>query len=152
MIKKNLIKVILLLFFISGCGYNPIFSNKDSNFSIYESSTSGNKKLSKVINNRLSNYKNSNNLKKFSLTIETYLNKKVASRDTKGNPKTYSINLVSNILVRDLEGNENKKLFSKTINYNNTDNKSKLKKYENQTSKNLAEKISEEIIIYLRSI
>ena len=114
MIKKNLIKLILLFFFISGCGYSPIFSNKDSNFSIYELSTTGDKKLNKVINNRLNSYKDSNGSKKISLTIETYLNKKVASRDTKGNPKTYSINLKSNILVTDLKGNENKKSFSKS--------------------------------------
>tara|TARA_B100000965_G_scaffold359752_1_gene340031 strand:- start:1250 stop:1708 length:459 start_codon:yes stop_codon:yes gene_type:complete len=152
MLKKNLIKLILLFFFISGCGYSPIFSNKDSNFSIYELSTSGNNKLNKIIDNRLNSYKDSDGLKKFSLIIETYLDKKVASRDTKGNPKTYSINLKSNILVKDLKGNEYKKSFLKSINYNNKENKSKLKKYENQTSKNLAEKISEEIIIYLRSI
>ena len=152
MIKNKLIKIILLFFFISGCGYSPIFSNKDSNFTIYELSTTGNNKLNKIIHNRLNNYKESNNTKKFSLTIETYLDKKVASRDTKGNPKTYSINLKSSIFVKDLNGNKNKKSFSKSINYNNRDNKSKLKKYENQTAKNLANKIAEEIIIYLSSI
>ena len=89
MIKKNLIKLLILLFFIYGCGYSPIFSNKNSNFSIYELSVSGNSKLNKIINNRLDNYKGSDNQKKFSLTIETYLNKEVASRDSKGNPKTY---------------------------------------------------------------
>ena len=144
--------LFFLFFFISGCGYNPIFSNKNSSFSIYELSSTGNNKLNKIINNKLKYYKNSNNPKKFSLTIETNLNKKVASRDTKGNPKTYSINLKSSVLIRDFEGNENKKIFSKSINYNNRDDKSNLKKYENQTSKNLAEKISDEIIIYLRSI
>ena len=152
MIKKNLIKILILLFFISGCGYNPIFSNKNSNFSIYELTTSGNSKLNKIINNRLNNYKGSDNQKKFSLTIETYLNKKVASKDTKGNPKTYRINLKSNISIKDLNGNIKNKSFSKSVDYNNKSNKSDLKKYENETSKNLAEKISDEIIIYLQSI
>ena len=152
MIKKNLIKLIILLFFISGCGYNPIFSNKNSNFSIYELTASGNSKLNKIINNRLNNYKGSDNQKKFSLTIETYLNKEVASRDSKGDPKTYRINLESNISIKDLNGNVKNKSFSKSVDYNNISNKSKLKKYENETSKNLAIKISDEIIIYLQSI
>ena len=152
MIKKNLIKLLILLFFISGCGYSPIFSNKNSNFSIYELSVSGNSKLNKIINGRLDNYKGSDNQKKFSLTIETYLNKEVASRDSKGNPKTYRINLESNILIKDLNGNVKNKSFSKSVDYNNKSNKSDLKKYENETSKNLAEKISDEIIIYLQSI
>ena len=152
MIKKNLIKLLILLFFIYGCGYSPIFSNKNSNFSIYELSVSGNSTLNKIINGRLNNYKGSDNQKKFSLTIETYLNKEVASRDSKGNPKTYRINLESNISIKDLNGNIKNKSFSKSIDYNNKSNKSDLKKYENETSKNLAEKISEEIIIYLQSI
>ena len=152
MIKKNLIKLLILLFFIYGCGYSPIFSNKNSNFSIYELSVSGNSKLNKIINGRLDNYKGSDNQKKFSLTIETYLNKEVASRDSKGNPKTYRINLKSNISVKDLNGNIKNKSFFKSVDYNNKSNKSDLKKYENETSKSLAEKISDEIIIYLQSI
>ena len=152
MIKKNLIKFIIFLFFISGCGYNPIFSSKNSSFVVYELTTTGNTKLNKIINGRLNNYKGLDGSKKFSLTIETSLNKEIISRNSKGNPKTYRINLKSNLLVKDLEGNVKKKLFSKSVDYNNKSNKSDLKKYENETSKNLAEKISAEIIIYLQSI
>ena len=152
MIKRNFIKLLVIIFFVSGCGYSPIFSNKKSNFSIYEISANGNSKLNKIINNRLNNYKGSDNPKKFSLNIETSLNKEITSRDSKGNPKTYRIILKSDILIEDLDGNLKKKLFSKSIDYNNNSNKSELKKYENETSKNLADKISDEIIIYLQSI
>ena len=152
MIKKNLIKLLILLFFISGCGYSPIFSKKNTSFSIYELSASGNSKLNKIINNRLNNYKGSDGIKKFSLTLETHLNKEIVLRDSKGNPKTYRINLLSNISIKDFDGNVKNKSFSKSIDYNNKSNKSNLKKYENETSKNLAEKIADEIIIYLGSI
>lgn len=152
MIKKNLIKILILLFFIPSCGYSPIFSNKNSNFAIYELNVSGNSQFNKIINSKLNNYKGSDSQKKFSLTIETNLNKEVASKDSKGNPKTYYINLETSILIKDLNGNIRNKSFSKSVNYNNRSNKSELKKYENETSKNLAEKISDEIIIYLQSI
>ena len=152
MIKKNLIKLLLLLFFLSGCGYSPIFSSKNSNFSIYELSSSGDIKINKIIDGKLNNYKGSSGSKKFSLKIETFLNKEIASKDTKGNPKTYRISLKSNISIKDLENNIKKKSFFKSVDYNNRSNKSELKKYEDETSKNLAEKISEEIIIYLQSI
>ena len=152
MIKKNLINILILLFFLSGCGYSPIFSNKNSNFSIYELSASGNNKLNKIISSRLNNYKGSDSAKKYSLTIETKLNKEISSKDSKGNPKSYRINLVSNILVKDLNGIIKNKTFSKSVDYNNRSDKSDLKKYENETSKNLADKISDEIIIYLQSI
>jgi len=152
MIKKNLIKLLILLFFISGCGYSPIFSKKNTSFSIYELSASGNSKLNKIINNRLNNYKGSDGKRKFSLTLETHLNKEIALRDSKGNPKTYRINLLSNISIKDFDGNVKNKSFSKSVDYNNRSNKSNLKKYENKTSKNLAEKMAGEIIIYLGSI
>ena len=152
MIKKNLINILILLFFLSGCSYSPIFSNKNSNFSIYELSASGNNKLNKIIINRLNNYKGSDNPKKFSLIIETYLNKEIASKDKKGNPKSYRINLTSNILIKDSNDIVKNKSFSKSVDYSNHSNKSNLKKYENETSKNLAEKISDEIINYLQSI
>ena len=153
MIKKNLIKILILLLFLSGCGYSPIFSNKKSNFSIYEISANGDTKLNKIINSELNNYKGSDNLeKKFSLNIRTSLNKNIVSRDSKGNPKTFRMNLKSNILIKDNEGNVEERLFSKSVDYNNKSNKFELKKYEDETSKILAEKISDEIIIYLQSI
>ena len=152
MIKKNLIKLLILLFFISGCGYSPIFSKKNTSFSIYELSASGNSKLNKIINNRLNNYKGSDGKRKFSLTLETHLNKEIALRDSKGNPKTYRVNLLSNISIKDFDGNVKNKSFSKSVDYNNKSNKSNLKKYENKTSINLAEKIADELIIYLGSI
>ena len=90
--------------------------------------------------------------KKYSISIETSLSKEISSKDSKGNPKSYRINLVSNILVKDLNGVIKNKSFSKSVDYNNKSDKSDLKKYENETTKNLAEKISAEIIIYLQSI
>ena len=152
MIKKKFINLLVLFLFLSGCGYSPIFSTKKSSFSIYEISTNGDSKLNKIINSELNNYKGSDSLKKFSLNIETSLNKDVVSRDSKGNPKTFRMNLKSNILIKNVEGNVQEKSFSKSVDYNNRSNKFELKKYEDQTSKILAEKISDEIIVYLQSI
>ena len=78
MLKKKFIKILILFFFLSGCGYTPIFTNKKINFSIYEFSTSGNTKLNKIINSKLNNYKGSDGSKKFSLTMETSLDKEVS--------------------------------------------------------------------------
>ena len=152
MIKKKFIKILIFFLFISGCGYTPIFTNKKINFSIYEFSASGNTKLNKIINSKLNNYKGSDGSKKFSLTMETSLDKEVSSRDAKGNPKTFRIILDSNVLIKDINDNIKNKSFSKSVDYNNKNNKSELKKYENETSNNLAEKIADEIIIYLQSL
>ena len=145
-------KLLIILFFVSSCGYAPIFSSKNSNFSITEIKIAGNNKLNKILINRLDNYKSTDGKKIFSLKINTNLKKEVASKDTKGNPKTYKMNINLKIYAEDEKNNLNEKSFSKSINYNNSNNKFKLKKFENETAKNLTEKIAEEIIIYLQSI
>tara|TARA_B110000014_G_C19735047_1_gene383636 strand:+ start:78 stop:536 length:459 start_codon:yes stop_codon:yes gene_type:complete len=150
--KNNIIKILVLLLFITGCGYSPIFSSKESNFSITELNSTGNKKLSNIISNRLNSYKNLESKNDFSIIINTDLEKKITSKDTKGNPKTFRLNIKSNIIVKDLKDNLNEKSFLKSINYNNKKNKFELNKYENEISTNLAEKISDQIIIYLQSM
>ena len=150
--KNNIIKILVLLLFITGCGYSPIFSSKESNFSITELNSTGNKKLSNIISNRLNSYKNLESKNDFSIIINTDLEKKITSKDIKGNPKTFRLNIKSNIIVKDLKDNLNEKSFLKSINYNNKKNKFELNKYENEISTNLAEKISDQIIIYLQSM
>ena len=151
MLKKNFIKILILLFLLYGCGYTPIYTNKDYNFTIISLQTNGNDKLNKIITNRLGIYKNTNSKKQFNLIINKNLEKEVASKDSKGNPKTFRIVLNTKIIVSDSEGITKEKSFSKTLDYNNKSKKSELKKYEDRSGKNLAEKISEEIIIYLVS-
>jgi len=151
MIKKNFIKIFIILFLFSGCGYAPIYSNKDLNFSILDLKTIGNNKLNQIIENRLKGYKNSNAEKKLNLMIDTNFEKMIVSKDSKGNPKIFRITLKSKILVSNLDGITKEKNFSKSLDYNNRNKKSELKSYENEVAKNLAEKISEEIIIYLIS-
>ena len=122
MIKKKFIQIFLILFLLTNCGYSPIYSNKNINFSILDLKTSGNNMLNQIIENRLKSYKNSNAEKKYNLMVDTNVEKIIVSKDTKG-----------------------------SIDYNNKSKKSELKNYENEVTKNLAEKISEEIIIYLVS-
>ena len=55
--KIILTKLFIVFFFISGCGYSPIFSNKNSNFSIVEIKSTGNSNLNKILINKLDNYK-----------------------------------------------------------------------------------------------
>ena len=152
MIKKNLIKILILLFFISGCGYSPIFSNKENNFSVIILNSTGNSKLNKIIEKKLNRYNSSDGKKEFTLKINTKLEKIISSKDSKGNPKTFTINIDSEIIIKDLAGKISEKKYYKSINYNNKDNKFDLYKYEKEIKKNLMEKISTELIIYLQSI
>ena len=68
-LKKIFILLTLFLFFLS-CGYTPIFSNKDVNFSIENIVFLGDKDIKEKISHALSSYKNKQNKeKKISLVI-----------------------------------------------------------------------------------
>ena len=151
MIKKNFILLIIFLFFLNGCGYSPVFSKK-TNFSIIELAVKGDKKINKIIINKLNNYKGLAAEKSFLVIINNKLDKQISSKDSKGNPKTFKINVTSKIKVKNSNGEIYETMFSKSINYDNKSNKFDLKKYEDETIKNFGNKISEEIIIYLQSI
>ena len=152
---KNLIniKFIIILLIISSCGYKPIFSSKDVNFSIEKINLEGDKKINKIIFKKLTIFKNKgNNVKLLNLEISSQINKITSSKDTKGNPKTYRLKISTNIKISELEKLKFNKNFSKSLNYNNSPNKFELKKYEEKNKENLSEEISEDIIIYLLSL
>ena len=52
-------------------------------------------------------------------------------KETENIPNKFKIN----VIVLDSKGNEKNKLFIKSLDYNNKNNKSDLKKLENETSK-----------------
>jgi RecJ-like exonuclease len=144
--------LILSFFFIVSCGYQPLYSNKTTNFYIYKINSFGNEKVNKALINRLEIYKDKNSNKKIELEINSKINKTTTSKDTKGNPKTFRIEIILQIKVIKDEKINLDKIFSKSTNYNNSSKKFELKKYEENLKINLIDKISEDIIGYLQTL
>ena len=65
---------------------------------------------------------------------------------------TFNLIVKVDLILEDLNENITRKTFAKNITYNNTTNKFDLSRYERSTRNNLAEKISEEIIIFIQTI
>ena len=143
--------LILSFFFIVSCGYQPLYSNKETNFYIYKINSFGNEKINKALINRLEIYKNKNNKKKIKLEINSKINKITTSKDTKGNPKTFRIEIITQIKTIEGEKINLDKIFSKASNYNNSSKKFELRKYEENLKTNLIDKISEDIVSYLQT-
>ena len=144
--------LILSFFFIVSCGYQPLYSNKVSNFYIYKINSFGNEKVNKALINRLEIYKDKNNEKKIKLEISSKINKTTTSKDTKGNPKTFRIEIISQIKAIEGEKINLDKIFSKSSNYNNSSKKFELRQYEENLKINLIDKISEDIVSYLQTL
>lgn len=139
--------------FLAQCGYQTVYSNKNSNFSITDVKILNDQDIGRQIKNRLGVLsdatKNSDN---YYLEIDSKFEKTTASKDKQGNPNTF--NLIVNVKVT-LTNNKNikeTKIFSEGINYDNSDNKFSLRRYENSLKENLTEKIIDNLLIYLQSI
>ena len=104
-LKKIFIFPIFFLFFLS-CGYTPIFSKKEANFSIENIKFLGDKDVTEKINHSLSNYKNKPNIeKKVSLIINSSKKINVASKNSKGESQTNKINIDACVKIIFYENN-----------------------------------------------
>ena len=144
--------LIFYFFFIVSCGYQPLYSNKATNLYIYKINSFGDKKINKTLINKLELYKDKNGKNKIELEINSKINKTTTSKDTKGNPKTFRIEIISQIKVIKEEKINLDKIFSKSTNYNNSSKKFELKQYEENLKINLIDKISEDIVGYLQTL
>ena len=146
---KKIFLFISFLLLIS-CGYQPIFSNKNSNVLIEEISFNLNDKISSKIKNGL-NYltytKNYTEIYKLKLNSEQII--QTVSKDEKGDPLLYKITVKTNLKIF-LKGQLIKETnISKSFNYKNISNKFDLKQYEKTIEQTLIDKVVEDIILIL---
>ena len=141
---------ILIIFFLSSCGYQPLYTNKNSkDFIFAEITLVGDLKINKKIISSLNIKKNTENYK-FEKIILT--NKKEiieTSKNSKGQVDSYKMNLTIGLIIEDKNNVLTEKTLSNTFAYKNLDNKFDLSQYENQIENNLLNKITQELIFYL---
>ena len=149
--KKTFILLVLFLFF-SSCGYTPIFSKKDINFSVENIEFSGDKDIEEKINSALYGYKNKPDKgKKISLIITSSKNTTIASKNSKGEALTNRINIDVNVKIILAKNNIVEKDFSKSSIYDVIDRKSEQKLIENKLVENLSDEIAQQIILEILS-
>ena len=149
--KKNLILITLLFFFIASCGYKPIYSNKKNNFDIEKIEIVNESRLGTLIKNNLNNLSNKDSEKKISLIINAKKVKSVASKDSKGNSQLLIMSLSIGVEVYANGKKKSEKQFLESFSYSNDSNKFNLSKYEKSIEKNLKDKIVKDVNEYLVS-
>jgi outer membrane lipopolysaccharide assembly protein LptE/RlpB len=152
--EKKIFTIILLIF-LSSCGYEAIHSKKNVinyNFSIKEINFSGDRYVNLKIKEKLNNYISNKKDKDFILKISTTSNKVISSKNISGNATSYKNTITVN--VETLMNNKIKKSFKivESFNYNNDSNKINLKKYEKEIIRNLSETAVSNIIFKLSKI
>ena len=153
MFQKQIILLLLLL--LSSCGYEAIYSKKNSvnyNFSVSELNFVGDRTVNLKIKEKLNNYAQAKKDKDFILRISSTSEKITLAKNTAGDATSFKNSISINVEV--LMNNKFKSNFIilESFNYNNISNKFNLKKYEEEIKNNLAETASDKLIFKLSNI
>ena len=153
MFQKKIILLLLLL--LSSCGYEAIYSKKNSSnyiFSISDLSFVGDKTINLAIKEKLNIFTQNKKDKDLVIKVSSTSKKIVLSKNTAGDATSFKIIISINVEV--LMNNKFKSNFiiSESFNYNNISNKFNLKKYEKKIKGNLAETASDKLIFKLSNI
>ena len=149
--KKNLILITLIVFFLISCGYKPVFLNKKNNFDIEKIEIVTSNRLGKSIKNSLNHISNKNSLKKINLLIDSQKTKNITSKDSKGNVQLLTMSLSVNVKIYENDEMKSERQFSESFSYSNDTNKFNLSQYEKNIERNLINNIIKNISIYLVS-
>ena len=146
--KKKII-LICCLFFLTSCGYNTLYSGKNSlNILINKIETAGEKKINRQILSLLSLDEVGELENSYILNINTKKNKRIVSKDKQGNASVYNLNLEVNILLNK-DDQKVAKTFTSDFSYNTQKNKFELSREENKILNNLVESMVEKIILFI---
>ena len=153
MFQKKIILLLLLL--LSSCGYEAIYSKKNSSnyvFSVSDLSFVGDKTVNLKIKERLNNYAQGKKDKDFILRISSTSEKITLAKNTAGDATSFKNSISINVEV--LMNNKFKSSFIilESFNYNNISNKFNLKKYEKEIKNNLAETATDKLIFKLSNM
>ena len=129
--KKILVFLLLSSFLLlNNCGYESIYSKGSGNFFIKNIKIKTNDEINYKIKNRLKIFSNSNSKNKYDLEINALKSIKIVSKDSKGDPKIYQMNVKMEVKLIENYNVIKEINFEEYFNYNNNSNKFELKLYE----------------------
>ena len=145
--------LILIILFLNGCGYTPLYSSKDSNYKVISLKKNVNNSLTNYVQNSIEVISNENAKKSLNISFDYNENISVILKNSKGDPTKNRLNVVINLSL--LDSNDNlitSKQFAESFEYNIDDNKFNLKQYEKNIKFNLIEDITQQILVFLANV
>ena len=148
MIKKKIF--LILIIFLSNCGYNPIYLKKnDTEMLISSYQLIGDKNINRSIISYLGIKNNDNTNAKYNLKLNSTKLVETVAKDKVGNTSVYKTTIRVELSIS--EGNSviKERTFVSNFIYNNISNKFDLFQYQKNIDKNLIKNLSEKILIFL---
>lgn len=152
--EKKIFTIILLIF-LSSCGYEATYSVKNIknyNFSISKLSFIGDREINLKIKQKLNNYTKEIKDISFILKITSTSEKIILAKNLAGDSTNFKMETVVNIDVFNAEKLKSNFIITESFNYDNNSNKFELKNYEKEIKRNIAEIITEKLIFKLANI
>ena len=144
-------KILIIIFvFIMGCGYQPIYLNKQPDNYIFKSiELIGDSKINKKIVRTL-NLKEDNNLVEENKIILTS-DKKIeeTSKDSKGKVQSFRTLINVKLIIQKNNKIVDTKKFSVNFAYNNKENNFDLANYQKEIENNLTTQIIQKLLMHL---
>ena len=139
MIKKNSI-ILIILFFLSNCGYTPMYSNnKNVNFYIEEINfNKGDIYLINQLKSSLKNYLKEKEGNKFIIDADIQYNKKIVSRNNTGDISEYNLSSTAIFLIK-FKDTSKKISISESFNMENLEDEFSEMQYEEAIKQNMAQ-------------
>ena len=144
-------KILIIIFvFIMGCGYQPIYVNKQQDNYVFKNiELIGDSKINKKIVRTL-NLKEDNNLVEENKIILTS-DKKIeeTSKDSKGKVQSFRTLINVKLIIQKNNKIVDTKKFSVNFAYNNKENNFDLANYQKEIENNLTTQIIQKILMHL---
>lgn len=146
---KNKI-LILLLFILSNCGYQPLYSTKDNlKFTVKELELIGDSKINKRIINTLSIKVDSEEFRNNKIILENKKSIIETSKNKQGQPDSFKMIINFKLTIIDKTNNLTEKIITEEFSYKNKDNKFDLSEFEINLEDNLINNIINQISIFV---
>ena len=149
MFKKTYL-LIFITFFLSHCGFTPLYSNKtNNNFSIVDLTMKGDRTINSYIKINLYQLLNNNNEKQFIINVDTKYNKVVLSKDKTAKITEYELTSTSIFEVSSKDKFLKRITISEKKNMNNIEDKFEEQKEERIAKQNFAYTTSRKLVTEL---
>jgi hypothetical protein len=150
-------KIVKIIFFclltitlISNCGYKPIYSTSNLDLKLNKINFESNKINNQIVRS-LQLFSNPDGSKSYDINIETKKEKRIVSKNSKGDTELYELKINLKMIV-ETKTKKIAKNFENKIKYNNNDNKFELKQYETEIEKQMISDLIEQIIIFFDEV
>ena len=149
---KKIFLIFVLLNLLNHCDYKPIYSNQNKiNYKIIITSFNGDKDINNSITENLRRNSNGNSDKIININFETKYTKDILAKNTAGNITDYQINVGAIFTIQKEDDLKTLKLNEK-FNFQKMSDKYEEKNYELNIKRNLANSISQKLLLRLAMI